>query len=138
MFIKRYQLLLPALIAGLSFLFSCKKEKGVLDDLSPGRFNFVYLLNTGSTQDTITGELSGPYIKSSSYYVFEVRQELSMDKSLKSFTVGNYNKVVEGYFIAQVNTDATITYEDHNSDHLLVHFESGDTLSGSLTLTRKE
>ncbi len=136
-FIKRYQLLLPALVAGVSFLFSCKKEKGILDDLSPGRFDFVYVLNNNSNQDTITGELSGPYVKSS-YYILEVRQELSMDKSLKAFNVGTYKKMINSRFAAQVNIGGNITYEDHNTDHLLVHFESGDTLSGSLTLTRKE
>jgi hypothetical protein len=121
----------------LLFAFSCKKEKGALEDLSPGRFDFVYILNNNSNQDTITGELSGPYIKSG-LYLFRVRQELSMDKQLKAFTVGTFKSVINGYFIAQVNTDATIIYEDHSSDYLLVRFESGDTLSGSLHLTRKE
>ena len=120
----------------LLFSFSCKKEKGALEDLSPGRFDFVYILNNNSNQDTITGELSGPYIKSG-LYLFRVRQELSMDKQLKAFTVGTFKSVINGYFIAQVNTDATIIYEDHSSDYLLVGFESGDTLSGSLHLTRK-
>ena len=118
-------------------VLSCKKQKGVLDDFPPGRFDFVYILNNNTNQDTITGELSGPYVFSSSY-VFEVRQELSIDKSLKSFSVGSYKKINNGYFIAQVNTSSTITYEDHNSDYLLVRFEAGDSLSGSLTLTRKE
>ena len=108
-----------------------------MDDFPPGRFDFVYILNNNTNQDTITGELSGPYVFSSSY-VFEVRQELSIDKSLKSFSVGSYKKINNGYFIAQVNTSSTITYEDHNSDYLLVRFEAGDSLSGSLTLTRKE
>ena len=121
----------------LLFSFSCKKEKGALDDLPPGRFNFVYIVNNNSNQDTITGELSGPYAKSS-YYILEVRQELSMDKSLKGFNIGTYKKIVNSWFAAQVNRGGNITYEDHNSDYLLVRFESGDTLSGSLTLTRKE
>ncbi len=108
-----------------------------MDDFHPGRFDFVYLLNNGSNQDTLTGEVSGPYVKETAYS-FIVKQELSIDKSLKLFKVGKYKKINGGYFIAQENTDATITYEDHNSDYLLVRFESGDTLSGSLTLTRKE
>lgn len=121
----------------LFFLFSCKKEKGALDDLTPGRFDFVYILNNNSSQDTITGELTGPYVKSS-YYILSVRQELSMDKSLKGFNIGTYKKIVNSRFAAQVNIGGNITYEDHNSDYLKVHFESGDTLSGSLTLTRIE
>ena len=121
----------------LLLVLSCKKQKGVLDDFPPGSFEFVYVLNTNSNQDTIEGELSGPYLYSSNYG-FVVRQELLMDKSLKSFTVGNYNKINGGYFIAQVNTDATISYESHDSDYLSVRFEAGDSLSGSLTLTRKE
>ncbi|MNV21617.1 hypothetical protein D3C71_1125580 [compost metagenome] len=116
--------------------FSCKKEKRVLDDLPPGRFDFVYVLNDNTNHDTITGELSGPYI--SSTYTFIVRQELLMDKQLKSFTVGSPKGIVNGYFLAQVNTSANIDYEDHNSDHLLIHFESGNGLSGSLSLTRKK
>lgn len=108
-----------------------------MDDFPPGRFDFVYILNTSSNQDTITGELSGPYVRSS-YYILEVRQELSMDKSLKSFNIGNYKKILTSRFAAQVNIGGDITYEDHNSDYLLLQFASGDTLSGSLTLTRKE
>lgn len=118
-------------------ILSCKKQKGILDDFPPGRFEFVYVLNTSSNQDTITGELSGPYVKSS-YYILEVRQELLMDKSLKSFNIGNYKKILTSRFAAQVNIGGDITYENHDSDHLMIHFASGDTLSGSLTLTRKE
>ena len=121
----------------LLIILSCKKEKGALDDLPPGRFDFVYVLNNNTNHDTITGELTGPYTRSSVYF-FTVRQELLMDKSLKAFTVGAYKKIVNNTFAAQVNIGGTISYEDHDSDHLLVHFESGDTLSGSLTLTRKE
>ncbi|MNE56453.1 hypothetical protein D3C80_1513590 [compost metagenome] len=61
-----------------------------------------------------------------------------MDKSLKLFIVGTYKSVYNGYFLAQANTDATIIYEHHNSDYLQVNFDSGNNLSGSLTLTRKE
>ena len=136
LFIKKYLILIPA-IAGISIVFSCKKQKGVLDDFPPGRFDFVYVLNTSLNQDTIIGEVSGPYVKEYAYS-FRVKQELSTDKSLKFFKVGTYKKINGGYFIAQVNTDATIDFEDHNTDHLMVHFASGDTLSGSLTLTRKE
>ncbi|MNJ86649.1 hypothetical protein D3C87_41530 [compost metagenome] len=121
----------------LLIILSCKKQKGVLDDFPPGRFDFVYILNNSSNQDTIIGELSGPYVKSS-YYNFRVRQELSMDKSLKSFAVGTYKKITGSHFAAQVNTGSTIIYEDHHSDYLLVRFKAGDTLSGSLTLTRKK
>jgi hypothetical protein len=132
---KSIQFLLPFLI--LPTILSCKKEKGALDDFPPGRFDFVYILNTSSNEDTIIGELSGPYVKSS-YYTFEVRQELSMDKSLKAFSVGTYKKIIDNTFKAQVNTGSTITYENHDADHLLVQFAAGDTLSGSLALTRKE
>lgn len=118
-------------------VLSCKKEKGVLDDLPPGRFDFVYTLNNNSNQDTIIGELSGPYVKSS-YYILEIRQELSMDKLLKTFNIGTYKKIIDSRFAGLINKGGNITYEDHDSDHLVIHFASGDTLSGSLTLTRKE
>lgn len=121
----------------LLLVLSCKKPKGVLDDFPPGRFDFVYLSNNNTDQDTIIGELSGPYV-SSSYYILKVRQELSMDKSLKSFNIGNYKKILNSRFAAQVNMGGNITYEDHDSDYLSVRFEAGDSLSGSLTLTRKE
>ena len=117
--------------------FSCKKQKGVLDDFPLGRFNFVYVLNSNTNYDTITGEVSGPYSYTGNYS-FVVRQELSMDKLLKSFRVGNYNSIINERFLAQPNTSSTIDYEEHDSDYLLVRFTSGDTLTGSLTLTRKE
>ena len=117
--------------------FSCKKDKGVLDDFPRGKFNFVYILNNNSNQDTITGELSGPYLYTPDY-IFIVRQELSMDKSLKSFAVGSYKRINGSRFAAQVNTGSIITHEEHDSDNLLIQFASGDTLSGSLSLTRKE
>lgn len=121
----------------LLFSFSCKKEKGALEDIPSGKFDFVYLLNINSIQDTITGELTGPYIKSG-LYIFRIRQQLQMNKQLKAFTVGTYKKIIGNRFAAQVNIGGDITYEDHTSDYLQVKFESGDTLSGSLTLTRKE
>ena len=61
-----------------------------------------------------------------------------MNKQLKAFTVGTYKKIIGTRFAGQVNVGGDITYEDHTSDYLHVKFESGDTLSGSLTLTRKE
>lgn len=118
-------------------LTGCKKEKGVLDDFPPGRFDFIYVLKNNANYDTIAGELTGPYVRSA-YYILEVRQEVLMDKQLKSFNIGAYKKITSSRFAAQVNIDGIITYEDHTSDYLLVHFKSGDTLSGSLTLIRKE
>jgi len=118
-------------------VLSCKKEKGALDVINPGRFDFVYILNNNSGQDTVKGELTGPYVQAADYY-FWIKQELQMDKSLKFFRVGTYKSIINQRFLAQVNTNSTITYENHDSDNLLVQFESGDTLSGSLTLTRKE
>ena len=117
--------------------FSCKKQKGVLDDFPRGKFDFVYLLNSNTNYDTIMGEVSGPYAYSG-YYSFIIRQEVSMNKLLKGFIVGDYNSIINERFLAQPNTSSTITYEEHDSYHLLVHFASGDTLSGSLILTRKE
>ncbi len=133
---KKYQLHTLIICILIVFLFSCKKKKGVLDDFPPGRFHFVYVLKNNANYDTITGELTGPY--GSAYYTLKVRQELSMDKQLKGFNIGAYKKMTGSRFSAQVNIDGVITYEDHTSDYLLVHFESGDTLFGSLTLTRKE
>ncbi|MNU89639.1 hypothetical protein D3C71_794840 [compost metagenome] len=121
----------------LLFSFSCKKEKGVLNGLTPGRFDFVYVFNDSANHDTITGELSGPYVKSAAY-IFIIRQELLMDKQLKSFNVGTFKSIINSRFAGQANRGGVVTYEDHTSDYLLVRFESGDTLSGSLTLTRKE
>ncbi|MNJ86645.1 hypothetical protein D3C87_41490 [compost metagenome] len=117
--------------------FSCKKEKGALDDFPPGRFDFVYILNTDANQDTVTGEVSGPYVQTGKYY-FRIKQELSIDKLLKSFSVGTYKKINNERFYAQVNTSSTIIYEKHDADNLLIRFDSGNNLSGSLTLTRKE
>ncbi len=118
-------------------VLSCKKEKGALEGLTPGSFDFVYVLNNNANHDTITGELTGPYVESG-LYIFKVRQELLMDKQLKAFTVGTFKSVINGYFAAQVNNNGNIIYEDHTSDYLLVRFESGNGLSGSLSLTRKK
>lgn len=54
----------------LLIVFSCKKEKGTLDGLTPGRFDFVYVLNNNGNHDTITGELIGASIKFS-FYLFK-------------------------------------------------------------------
>ncbi|MNE54485.1 hypothetical protein D3C80_1492650 [compost metagenome] len=61
-----------------------------------------------------------------------------MDKQLKAFNVGTFKSVINSHFSAQVNNEGTIVYEDHTSDYLLVRFESGNGLSGSLSLTRKK
>ncbi|MNY06462.1 hypothetical protein D3C86_1392200 [compost metagenome] len=121
----------------LFFSFSCKKEKGALDDFPPGRFDFVYILNTGANQDTVKGEVSGPYVQALEYY-FRIKLELSIDKSLKFFRLGTYKKINNESFYAQVNTYSTIIYEKHDADNLLIRFDSGNNLFGSLSLTRKE
>ncbi|MNU89644.1 hypothetical protein D3C71_794890 [compost metagenome] len=127
----------------LLFILSCKKEKGVLDDFDSGRFDFVCIWNKNGVQDTVIGEVSGPDASSPSYY-FMVKQELGTINSLKDFKVGNYSQMVNGPFYAPglLIIHSEVTYEEHDADHLLVHFQSlntsSDTLNGTFKLTRKE
>ncbi|MNU89641.1 hypothetical protein D3C71_794860 [compost metagenome] len=133
---KTRQLLLPALV--LLFLFSCKKQKGALDDFLPGRFDFVCIWTKNGIQDTVTGEVSGPYLQSMNYY-FRVKQELGTTNSLKSFEVGSYKGMTNASFYSSaLYISANITSADHNSDNLLVSFQSGNTLNGTFKLTRKQ
>lgn len=120
------------------FAFSCKKEKGVLDDLNSGRFDFVCIWNKNGVQDTVTGEVSGPYLQSMNYY-FRVKQELGTTSSLKSFEVGSYKGMTNApFYSAALYISASITSADHDSDNLLVNFQTGNTLNGTFKLTRKQ
>ncbi|MDR0803161.1 hypothetical protein [Fluviicola sp.] len=130
----------------LLIALSCrKKEKGALDDFDSGIFDFVCTWNTNGVQDTATGEVSGPDA-SSPYYYFMVRQKLGGISSLKNFSVGSYSKMIdESFYAPGLLIDAKITYEEHDADHLLVHFLNDGTLpsgaspvSGTFQLTRKE
>ena len=116
---------------------SCKKQKGALDDFDSGRFDFVCIWNTNGVQDTVTGEVSGPYLQSLNYY-FRVKQELGGISSLKEFKVGTYKGMTNTNFYAPaLYIDASITSSDHDSDNLWVTYESGSSLSGTFKLTRK-
>ncbi len=117
---------------------SCKKKKGALDDFDSGRFDFVCIWNTNGIQDTVTGEVSGPYLQSMEYY-FRVKQELNTINSLKEIRVGTFNGMTNTSFRAQaLNISAKISSSDHDSDNLFVSFESGSILSGTFKLTRKQ
>ncbi|MDR0803231.1 hypothetical protein [Fluviicola sp.] len=141
----------------LLFALSCrKKQKGALDDFDSGRFDFVCIWNTNGVQDTATGEVSGPYTFSQRYY-FMVKQELGT--TMKSFGVGGYSGIVNSSFSSQglwslsgnipfpppgLWIGGIITYEEHDSDHLLVYFDrenEADTtinkISGTFKLIRK-
>lgn len=136
----------------LLVVLSCrKKEKGALDDFNSGRFDFVCIWNKNGIEDTLTGEVSGPDATSESQYYFMVRQELG--SSVKGFGVGNYSGMVNGLFstigLWSLSGNISfpppglwmrgkITYEEHDSDHLWVNYQSGDTLSGTFKLTRIE
>lgn len=122
----------------LLFALSCKKKKGELDDFDSGRFDFVCIWNKDGVQNTVTGEVSGPYLQSMEYY-FRVKQELSTINSLKEFRVGTYNAMTNTSFRAQaLYITASITSAEHDPDNLFVSFESGSTLNGTFKLTRKQ
>ena len=140
----------------ICFLMSgCKKEKGALDDFDSGRFDFVCIWNKNGVQDTITGEVTGPYTHSMSYY-FTVRQE--PETPVKSFWVGGYEGIVDNHFSsnglwsmsgniswppAGLWISGKISYEEHDSDYLLIYFQSKDAsdtinaMNGLFKLTRK-
>ncbi|WP_341907602.1 hypothetical protein [Fluviicola taffensis] len=122
---------------------SCKKKKGALDDFDSGRFDFVCIWNHNGVQDTVTGEVSGPYSQSE-YYYFNVKQELGAISSLKEFQVGYYPRMVNEPFSAHaLYISAKITSEEHDAEHLWVSFQNenpsvGELVTGTFTLTRKE
>ena len=116
---------------------SCKKKKGVLDDFNPGRFDFVCIWEKNGAKDTVTGEVSGPYLQSMNYY-FRVKQELDALNSLKTFKVGTYQGMTNtNFYTSALYIDASIISSDHDSDNLFVSFESGTALNGTFKLTRK-
>lgn len=116
---------------------SCKKKKGVLDDFNPGRFDFVCIWEKNGAKDTVTGEVSGPYLQSMNYY-FRVKQELDALSSLKTFKVGTYQGMTNNnFYTSALYIDASIISSDHDSDNLFVSFESGTALNGTFKLTRK-
>jgi hypothetical protein len=122
----------------LLIVLSCKKQKGVLDDFDSGQFDFVCIWEKNGVKDTVTGEISGPYLQSL-YYYFRVKQELGGISSLKEFKVGTYKGMTNTNFYAPaLYIDAIITTSDHNSDNLFVSFESGSILSGTFKLTRNQ
>jgi hypothetical protein len=117
---------------------SCKKKEGSLDDFNSGRFDFICIWNKDGVQDTVTGEVSGPYLQSMNYY-FRVKQELGAISSLKTFEVGSYRGMTNTpFYTSALHIDASITSADHDSDNLLVSFQSGSTLNGTFKLTRKQ
>jgi hypothetical protein len=124
-------------------VLSCKKQKGILDDMDSGRFDFVCIRIENGAADTVTGEVSGPYSESPSYY-FRVKQELGGITSLKDFKVGYYSNMIEQPFYAPgLLINSKITYEEHDGDHLWINFQNdnpsvGALVSGTFTLTRKE
>lgn len=123
-------------------VLSCKKQKGILDNMDSGRFDFICVWEKNGVKDTVTGEVSGPYSQSP-YYYFRVKQELGGISSLKDFEVGSYSRMINETFRSQgLLILGKISDEEHDGDHLWVHFESSDissdTLSGTFTLTRKE
>lgn len=127
----------------LLFILSCKKEKGVLDDFDSGRFDFVCIWNKSGVQDTAIGEVSGPDVSSPHYY-FMVKQELETVNYLKDFRVGDYSQMIDGSFrVNGLSIVAKISSEEHDADHLLVHFQNdnptlGPIVTGTFKLTRKE
>jgi len=127
----------------LLIILSCKKEKGILDDIDSGRFDFICIWNNNGVQDTVTGEVSGPDGSSPNYY-FMVKQELETINSLKDFKVGYYSKMIDQPFYAGgLSISAKITSEQHDSDHLLIQFQNNDSslgpiVNGTFQLTRKE
>lgn len=119
-------------------ILSCKKEKGALDELDSGRFDFVCIWEKNGVQDTVKGEVSGPYLQSMNYY-FRVKKAIGDINSLREFKVGTYKGMTNTNFYAPaLYIDASITSSENDADNLFVGFESGNVLSGTFRLTRKQ
>ena len=113
---------------------SCKKKKGVLDDFDSGRFDFVCIWEKNGIHDTLIGEASGPYIQGN--YYFRVRQELDSENSFFQLIGPSDNSSLSLFYADGISLNAPIIDSEHDSDHLLVKFQSS-TLVGSLNLIRK-
>lgn len=118
----------------LLFAFSCKKEKGVLDDFDPGRFDFVCIWKKNGAWDTLTGRVSGPYIQAGNYN-FRIKSELNTSNT--TFKLIGFKNLTQ-FNVVTPNLNGSITFQEHTSDYLLIHFQSGEQLNGSFKLTRKD
>lgn len=119
----------------LLIALSCKKEKGALDNLAPGRFNYVCIWNKNGVQDTLVGILSGPYLQAGNY---EFRVKKSLENTNNYFKILGY-KTLTNFNVPEspIVDAAPIIYSDHDSDNLLINFQSS-TMNGSFKLTRKQ
>ena len=118
----------------LFFSFSCQKEKGELSDFPRGRFNFVFSWKLNGIDETINGEVSGPFLTQGNY-IFQIRPQVNLES-----TTIRLSSVSDIFRISLLSSDITanVTSIDHDSDNLNVQYQSGDTLSGFFKLIRIE
>jgi hypothetical protein len=118
----------------LLLVLSCKKQKGELSDFPRGRFNFVFSYTINGLDNSVNGEVSGPY-QTGGNYEFHIRPQVHLEYS--TIRLASYDNI---FRISLLSSDITanVTSKDHDSDNLNIQFQSGDTLSGSFILTRIE
>lgn len=116
----------------LVIAISCKKKAvGLFEDFPPGKFDFVWTTNHNGINDTLAGEVSGPYPIQTDY--FFTKRLTNGDDNL-SFSLDSKNIRLT---INNLHFDAKITNFLKEENYLIVDFNKQDTLIGSLNLTRK-
>ena len=114
--------------------FSCKKEKGELSDFPRGRFNFVFSWKLNGIDETINGEVSGPFLTQGDY-IFQIRPLTNVEYD--QICLSSYRDIFR-IDLGHSDITANVTSFEHDSDNLNVQYQSGDTLSGFFKLIRIE
>jgi hypothetical protein len=127
----------------LLFALSCKKNKGLaggfFDGFPPGKFDVVWIFDQNGTKDTLSGEFSGPYPVAGPIYGFRRRPVLG--ENLPGFALmprsGERINNISYYWYPHL-IDAKIVNSQVDKNNLFISYNSGDTLTGTINLTRKQ
>jgi hypothetical protein len=123
----------------LLFALSCKKkQKGFFDGFPPGKFDVVWIFDQNGTKDTLSGEFSGPYPVGTNY---GFRRQLALGENRPGFALdarlGDKISNVSYYWYPHL-IDAKIVNSQVNKNNMFISYNSGDTLTGTINLTRKQ
>ncbi|MDR0801703.1 hypothetical protein [Fluviicola sp.] len=127
----------------LLFALSCKKKKALAGDLfngfPPGKFDVIWIFDQNGIKDTLSGEFSGPYPSAAINYIFIRRPALGENRfgfSLNTRSGGKIDNVT--YYWYPYSIDAKIVNSQVDKNNLFISYNSGDTLTGTINLTRKQ
>ncbi|MDR0801705.1 hypothetical protein [Fluviicola sp.] len=125
----------------LLFALSCKKKKGwaggFFDGFPPGKFDAVWIFDQNGTKDTLSGEFSGPYPIGTGYnFIHQLVPNELIGFSLNSRSGGRIDNVTYYWYPHLIN--AKIVNSQVNKNNMFISYNSGDTLTGTINLTRKQ